>query len=64
MNTHKTHEIIFEITNIGNVSKVTAIDPATGTEVIIQGPSSAGAAILRQNAARKLLYVLNKEKQK
>ncbi|MBY0428872.1 MAG: hypothetical protein K2Q32_06600 [Alphaproteobacteria bacterium] len=64
MNPKKTKEILFEIVQNGNVARVTAIDPETGTEVVIQGPASAGDNILRQNAARKLMYVLNKEKEK
>ena len=63
MNTKKTKEILFEITQNGNVARVTAIDPETGTEVVIQGPVSAGNNILKQNAARKLMYVLNKQKE-
>lgn len=55
-------EILFEITHIGALAKVTAIDPETGTEVVIQGPISAGNAVLKQNAARKLMFVLAKQK--
>ncbi len=64
MNAGKPKEILFEITQKGNLARVTAIDPETGTEVVIQGPASAGDAILKQNAARKLMYVLNKDKDK
>lgn len=63
-NTHKSKEILFEIVQNGNVARVTAIDPETGTEVVIQGPARAGDSVLKQNAARKLMYVLNKEKGK
>ncbi len=62
--TKTTKEILFEITHMGAVARVTAIDPITGTEVVIQGPASAGDAVLKQNAARKLMFVLNKEKKK
>lgn len=64
MNPKKTKEILFEIVQNGNVARVTAIDPETGTEVVIQGPASAGNSVLQQNAARKLMYVLNKQKEK
>ena len=64
MNTHKSKEILFEIVQNGNVARVTAIDPETGTEVVIQGPANAGNSVLQQNAARKLMYVLNKQKEK
>ncbi len=64
MNTQKTKEILFEITQKGNMARVIAVDPETGTEVVIQGPISAGDYILKQNAARKLMYVLNKSEKK
>lgn len=55
-------EILYEMQKIGNVVKVTAIDSLTGTEVTIQGPASAPAALLQHNACRKLGYVLAKQK--
>jgi hypothetical protein len=64
MKTIKPKEILFEIIYVGNLARITAIDPDTGTEVVIQGPASAGEMVLKQNAARKLLYVLNKKDKK
>ncbi len=62
MKPRNTKEIIFEITQTGAIARVTAIDPETGTEVVIQGPARAGDAVLKQNAARKLMFVLAKQK--
>jgi hypothetical protein len=49
---------------IGNIIKVVAVDSLTGIEVTMQGPATAGEAALRNAAARKLKYVLEKEQQK
>ncbi|HLB07418.1 MAG TPA: hypothetical protein VJN41_06985 [Alphaproteobacteria bacterium] len=50
--------VLVELTRIGAVVKVTAIDPETLTEVSIMGPASAGEETLKRNAVRKLEYVL------
>lgn len=60
--TAKTGYII-EFTRIGNSTKVSAIDPESGTEVSIVGPSSAPRQSLTQNAINKLHYVLEKNRQ-
>jgi hypothetical protein len=51
-------EVLFELRQIGNSVKVTAIDVATNTEVSTVGPASAGAHGLKMAALRKLNYVL------
>lgn len=51
---------IVEFWQIGDVVKVSAVDPATLTEVSIMGPRSAGEAVLEQTALRKLKYMLRK----
>jgi hypothetical protein len=53
-------EVLLEFHRIGAVVKVSAVDPATLTEVSISGPASAGEAALRQAALRKLRYVLER----
>lgn len=45
---------------MGNVVKVSAIDPKTGTEVCIVGSPKAGQENLKRVAARKLEYVMKK----
>ena len=47
-------EVYFEFTAIGRNVKVAAIDAATGTEVVVMGPSSASQAELQRLALRKL----------
>ena len=54
-------EIIIEFQSIGNAVKVTAIDPATLTEVSIVGDPAAGEEMLKRTVLRKLEYVLAKQ---
>jgi len=49
---------LIEFRRIGESVKVSAVDPATGIEVSIIGPASAGKAELSRNAINKLEYVL------
>jgi hypothetical protein len=51
-------EILFEITRLGDIQRVAAIDAATGVEVVIQAPASAALADVRALAMRKLEHVL------
>lgn len=51
-------EVLIEIIQMGASVKVSAVDPATGTEVSIVGPPSAGEETLKRNAVNKLNYVL------
>lgn len=53
-------EVIFEITEIGGIARVAAIDVATGVEVVIQGPANAARADLEALAGRKLARALEK----
>jgi len=55
-------EALIEFAQIGRIMRVTAIDPETGIEAVIQGPATAGQAILKQNALKKLQYLLDKSK--
>ena len=54
-------EVLLEFTRIGNAIKVCAVDPKTRTEVVIQGPVTAGEATLRRTAIDKLRYVLRRD---
>ncbi len=60
----KTREVLFEMTPVGNVVRVTAVDTLTGLEATIQGPASAGPEVLKRTALLKLRYLLDKEKKK
>lgn len=57
----KNREVIFEFFTIGPYVKVTAMDVATLTEVSIQGPRSSSEMILKQNALKRLEFVLRKK---
>ena len=54
-------EIIFEFYPVGHVVKVTAMDTSTLTEVSIQAPTTVSETVMKNNALRKLEYVLNKK---
>lgn len=55
-------DIIIEFHRIGGSVKVSAMDPATLTEVSIVGPANAGEEILKRNVLKKLEFVLAKNK--
>lgn len=52
--------IIFEFVVIGTSVKVSAVDPATGTEVSIVGPANSPRRSLERTAANKLRFVMEK----
>lgn len=54
-------ETIFEITRIGDVQRVAAIDVETGIEVVVQAPANAALADVRALALRKLERALKTE---
>jgi uncharacterized protein DUF6898 len=54
----KDGEVYFEFIVQGNVTRVTAIDPKTGCEAVVMGPSGASRAALQAAALRKLDYVI------
>jgi len=52
---------IVEYQRVGLIVKVTAIDPDSGTEAVIQGPANAGEHALAQAAVKKLEFLLRKK---
>lgn len=60
--TPRPGEIYFEFQRIGGAVKVSAVDAATGTEVVIMGPASAARTDLQRVALRKLKARLEKGK--
>lgn len=62
MSKNELGEVIFEFTQIGTIMRVTAVHVETGKEAVIQGPANYSQETLKQNALRKLRYVLEKEK--
>lgn len=53
-------EIYFELRQVGNYLRCTAIDGKTGIEVTVAGPVSRNPEQLKRVAVQKLEYVLNK----
>lgn len=53
--------ILLEFQRVGALVKVSAIDPVTNTEVVVQGPASASQEQLSRTAIAKLRYVLAKK---
>jgi hypothetical protein len=62
--THPSAEVLFEFHRIGNVIKVSAIDPVSNTEVSLVGAAGASQQALKMAALRKLQYVLEKNRKK
>lgn len=54
-------EIFVEFVVQGGFVKVTAIDPASGTEAVTMGPAGAPRAALSDAAVRKLRYMMQKK---
>lgn len=54
-------EVIIEFYPVGQYMKVSAMDTATLTEISIHGPVSTPEHTLRQNALKRLEYVLKKK---
>ncbi len=57
----KNREIIVELSPVGNVMRVTAMDVQSLTEIVISGPATTPEKMLKQNAVRRLEYVLKKK---
>jgi len=53
-------EVIIEMSRFGAYVRISAFDVASMTEITLQGPAGAPEAMLRQNALRRLAYVLKK----
>tara|TARA_B100001989_G_scaffold248984_1_gene223461 strand:- start:3871 stop:4071 length:201 start_codon:yes stop_codon:yes gene_type:complete len=54
-------EIIIEFYPIGNYMKVSAMDVETLTEVSVQGPVNGARETLKNNALKRLEYVMKKK---
>ena len=54
-------EVIFEFRPLGNAMRVSAMDTATMTEIVIQCPAGAGEGVFKNNALKRLEYVLKKK---
>jgi len=58
------NDVLFEMKRVGNVMRVTAIDPRSGTEVISVVDPRCGMHTIKTLAAKKLIYVIEKNKKK
>lgn len=58
-----SNEIIIEFTAMGSIMRVSAMDPQSLTEVVIQGPISTHRNNLADLARQKLSFVLAKKTQ-
>ena len=54
-------EVIVEFVRLGALVRVSALDVASLTEVVLQGPAAAGEAALRRAVLRKLAYALARQ---
>lgn len=59
-----TKEVLFEYQRIGHIMRIVAIDPVTATEVIMIADPRQGMETIKRLAARKLAYVLEKNRAK
>lgn len=55
-------EVLFEFRNVGASTRVVAIDPISNTEIILVGAPGYSEDMLKMVAARKLAYVLAKNR--
>lgn len=57
-------EVLIEFQRLGNILRVCAIDPKTGTEVTMIADPRHSETVIKRLAARKLAYVLDKNRRK
>jgi hypothetical protein len=57
----KNREVIFEFIPIGPYVKVTAMDVKSLTEISISCPAGTHEGIMKQNALRRLEFVMRKK---
>ncbi|MDY0008635.1 MAG: hypothetical protein RBS08_02920 [Bdellovibrionales bacterium] len=57
----RSREVIFEFMPVGNIMRVSAMDTASLTEIVVQCPVTAGEAAFKKNALMRLEYVLRKK---
>ncbi|GAB5387656.1 MAG: hypothetical protein Alpg2KO_06240 [Alphaproteobacteria bacterium] len=53
-------EVIYELRQVGNLMRVTAMHAPTLTEVSLQGPASASESNLCRNAYNRLCWVMER----
>ncbi len=58
----RLNEVLIEFRPQGKYVRVAAIDPVSGTEVTMVGDAHQSEEALKRIAARKLLYVMEKQR--
>jgi len=56
--------VLFEMHRVGNVMRVMAIDPRSGTEITMVADPRQSQYVIKTVAAQKLAYVIQKNKKK
>ena len=57
----ENRDVIFEYTPVGNMVRITAMDTKTLTEIIISCPAGTPDPVMKQNALKRLEFVLRKK---
>jgi len=57
----QNRNVIFEFTPVGHMVRVTAMDTKSLTEIVISCPAGTPESMMKQNALRRLEYVLKKQ---
>ena len=57
-------EVLFEFRRVGRITRVVAIDPITGMEVVMIGAPGYSVSMLKRLAARKLAYAIRRKRKK
>jgi hypothetical protein len=57
----KNREVIIEFMPVGTLVRVSAMDTKSLTEIVISGPAGTPQSILKNNALKRLEYVLRKK---
>ena len=55
-------EVLLELQRVGNALRVTALDPITGTEIVMVADPRQSVETIKRLAARKLAYVIEKNR--
>ncbi|MSO93377.1 MAG: hypothetical protein EXQ86_08265 [Rhodospirillales bacterium] len=57
-------EVLFEFIRVGKAVRVVAIDPESGTEIVMVGARGYSEDYLKRLATRKLIYAIAKRRRK
>ena len=55
-------EVLFEFVRVGSAVRVVAIDPASGTEIVMVGAPGYSREHLKRLATQKLIYAIAKKR--